>query len=135
MPEICGSLAATGMQQSGNSGNMSDLWKYDAATDEWAWINGDKTTGNGGAYGSRGITSINNKPPARDAGVSWKDKSGNLWLFGGEGSSYFNDLWKYDILLNQWTWVNGSQTSESNGVYGTRGQHQYLICPVQELPV
>ena len=114
-----------GYAENGNTGNMSDLWKYDAAVNEWTWMNGDKTTENSGVYGSRGITSVNNKPPARDAGVSWKNKSGNLWLFGGVnqviGFSYLNDVWKYDISLNQWTWINGNQTTGNYGIYGTKG--------------
>jgi len=118
-------FGGAGYAESGSSGNMSDLWKYTVATGEWTWINGDKTTEDGGTYGSQGIASLSNKPPARDAGVSWKDKSGNLWLFGGEnhinGSSSLNDVWKYDISLSEWTWVNGSQTAGSHGVYGTKG--------------
>lgn len=34
--------------------------------------------------------------------MSWIDRAGNLWLFGGYGypstgaSNYLNDLWKYE---------------------------------------
>ena len=106
---------------------MNDLWKYDPAINEWTWINGGNTIENNGVYGTQGIAAVNNKPGARDAGVSWKDKSGNLWLFGGIGFSesgpygYVNDLWKYDLSLKQWTWVNGDKTAGSYGVYGTQG--------------
>ncbi len=32
-----------------------------------------------------------------------------------------NDLWKYDPLINEWTWVSGNNTVGQLGVYGTRG--------------
>jgi N-acetylneuraminic acid mutarotase len=121
-----------GYPENGNTGNMSDLWKYDAAINEWTWMNGDKTTENSGVYGSKGISSANNKPPSRDAGVSWTDKSGNLWLFGGVDNgyaSYLNDVWKYDISLNQWTWVNGNQTAGNYGIYGTKGVSSLINTP------
>lgn len=55
---------------------------------------------------------------------TWTDAGGNLWLFAGEGpSGIHNDLWKYDISTNQWTWVKGDNTQTQVtrlGVYGTR---------------
>jgi hypothetical protein len=41
-----------------------------------------------------------NVPGGRGYGVSWFDKSGNVWLFGGDGydstgSGLLNDLWRY----------------------------------------
>jgi hypothetical protein len=32
-----------------------------------------------------------------------------------------NDLWRYDIAANQWTWMSGSNISGQAGVYGVRG--------------
>jgi hypothetical protein len=46
-------------------------------------------------YGTKGIASPDNVPGARDAAISWIDSYDNLWLFGGEGSGDFNDLWKF----------------------------------------
>jgi hypothetical protein len=65
--------------------------------------------------------------------VSWTDKAGIFWLFGGLGfdangrSVYLNDLWKYSA--GEWTWMGGSKVAtlnqsgfyESQGVYGTQG--------------
>lgn len=116
-----------GHATSGSTGNLNDLWKYDPAINEWTWMNGDNTTVSSGVYGTKGVAAATNKPGARDAGVSWKDQSGNLWLFGGIGIpengnyGYLNDLWKYNPLTNQWTWVNGDKTAGSYGVYGTQG--------------
>jgi hypothetical protein len=84
------------------SGDLNDLWKYDPATNEWTWVKGDSTGNQPGVYGTQGTASAANKPGARERSVSWKDASGNLWLFGGYGyaaslRSHLNDLWKLGV--------------------------------------
>ena len=37
---------------------------------------------------------------------------GALWLMGGEGlgsaaPGWLNDLWKFDLTTNLWTWMHG----------------------------
>ena len=32
-----------------------------------------------------------------------------------------NDLWKYSISNNEWTWISGNNTINQNGIYGTQG--------------
>jgi hypothetical protein len=45
-------------------------------------------------------------------------------LFGGNGigsgavDGYLNDLWKYNPITELWTWMSGSNTTGSPGVYG-----------------
>ena len=108
--------------------NFNELWKYNPTTNQWTWVSGDNGSGD---YGTQGIASPANLPPPRYYSVSWTDGSGNLWLHGG--NSYFpisaeqrnyNDLWKYDPLVNQWTWMKGDNTyvtPDAPGVYGTQG--------------
>jgi len=102
------------------AGKLNDLWKYNIAANEWTWMSGSNTGNNPGVYGTQGVPSPLNVPPARDeSSVAWVDNSGNLWLFGGDG--YRNDLWKYNISTNQWTWMKGSNITNQIGVYGTLG--------------
>lgn len=108
------------------SGNLNDMWRYNPATNEWTWINGDKTINQVSVYGTQGIPNTTNKPGARYVSSSWTDINGNLWLFGGYGydainSGYLNDLWKYAPSTNAWTWVKGDNTVDQPGVYGTQG--------------
>src|SRR4029077_12377830 len=50
--------------------------------------------------------------------TKWKDLNDNLWIMGGYNSvSYFNDVWKYDISLNEWTWMYGPNTANDAGNY------------------
>jgi hypothetical protein len=108
-----------------NYGSKNDLWKYDVTTNLWTWMNGPKSIGGFGAYGTKGVMAITNIPGARDEGMTtWKDNAGNLWLYGGTGRAtstvgHLNDLWKYDIAANQWTWMKGSAGPNQIGTYGT----------------
>jgi hypothetical protein len=63
-------------------------------------------------------------PGGRQEAVGWADANGNLWLFGGEGQDsvgtpfgILNDLWMYNIVSNQWTFVAGSNMANQTGTY------------------
>lgn len=106
---------------------LNDLWKYDIASNQWTWMSGADYLQGKGYYGTQGTSALANTPGARFASASWKDISGNMWLFGGNGyatnstTGLLNDLWKYEPLNNQWTWVKGDIIIKSKGLYGTRG--------------
>jgi len=108
-------------------GVLNDLWKYDLSTSEWTWIAGSNTLNASGVYGTKGTAVASNIPGARAQAVAWIDSTGNFWLFGGVGydsagiSEALNDLWKYSPGSTQWTWVSGSNTAGTPGVYGTLG--------------
>ena len=108
---------------------LNDLWKFNVATGQWTWISGDVTTGQVGIYGTKGTSAALNKPGARYSPAMWTDASGNMWLFGGTGFALttgavggeLNDLWKFDILTGEWTWMSGDNTLNQAGNYGTIG--------------
>jgi N-acetylneuraminic acid mutarotase len=96
-----------------------------AAQNKWTWMSGANIANQAGTYGTLGVAAATNTPGARVYPVSWTDKCGVLWLFGGYGAAStfsqgdLNDLWK--LSGNQWTWVSGSNLTEQSGVYGTLG--------------
>jgi hypothetical protein len=101
---------------------LNDLWKYSGG--QWTWVSGANTGNQAGVYGTQGTAAASNVPPGRQASVAWIDNSGNFWMFGGftSGTNGFNDLWKFDPVAKQWTWVNGSKGATSTpGNYGTQG--------------
>jgi len=111
---------------SGAIGYLNDLWKYDPQANTWTWMKGNNSTDQLAVYGTQGNAHNNNKPGSAYGPVTWKDQSGQLWLFGGFGytntnSGYLNSLWKYNPSLNQWTWVKGDKAVNKTAVYGTRG--------------
>jgi Kelch motif len=132
-----------GIDVNGNSGQLSDLWKFDPTLGtygEWTWMGGSSTVpglfnGNAGVYGTLGKAAATNIPGGRYGSVTWIDGSGNFWMFGGNGSDstgtevYLNDLWEYTPSATgdtgEWTWMGGSTTGGvtggQHGIYGTLG--------------
>jgi len=116
-------MGGSGFDGNTTLGNLNDLWKYNSLANEWVWIKGDNTINQPGAYGTKGISSAANKPGARDVSAGWKDRQGNLWVFGGaaSGGNLLNDLWKYEPGTNLWTWMSGDNSTNVAGIYGTQG--------------
>jgi N-acetylneuraminic acid mutarotase len=134
-------FGGNGYDAIGNGGYLNDLWEFNPATNEWAWMGGNSMIGRGagqpGVYGTLGTPAAGNIPGARNSAVSWTDASGNVWLFGGLGfgangaGGSLNDLWEFNPSTNEWAWMSGSSTVGSNcdqywncgqpGVYGTLG--------------
>ena len=110
-----------------NEYDLSDLWEFSPSTGEWTWMNGARTGGASGVYGTLGTAAAANLPGGRLWPVVWIDSNGNLWLFGGYGQNskgaygYLNDLWTFNFSTNEWTWMGGSKTGNQSGVYGTLG--------------
>jgi hypothetical protein len=108
-----------GFDSTGTYYFLNDLWKF--SDGEWTWVGGSNVGGQPGSYGQQGIASSSNAPGARQGGVSWTDKAGNLWLFGGItlNAVPLNDMWMFSG--GQWTWVSGTVTGSHSGIYGTLG--------------
>ncbi|MGA3083123.1 MAG: kelch repeat-containing protein, partial [Terracidiphilus sp.] len=125
-----------GSDANGNIGYLNDLWKFNPATNQWAWMDGSSTLlvitngvfGQPGVYGTLATPAAENTPGGRYEATSWTDSSGNLWLFGGYGFdangnyNYLNDLWKFNPVTNEWAWMGGNSIADDNsGVYGSLG--------------
>jgi N-acetylneuraminic acid mutarotase len=116
-----------GFPATGTNGELNDLWKFNPSTGEWTWMSGSNVIFQNGTYGTKGISSAANIPGGRKFASKWKDASGNLWLMGGEGfpatggAGYLNDLWKYSVSTNQWTWIHGSNSANPTANYGSLG--------------
>jgi len=104
------------------SGTYAALWKYDPAINQWTWMKGPNSTGYAGSYGIQGVASSSNNPPCRGYGTpTWVDSSGDFWMFGGNSAGDNSDLWRYKISTNQWTWMKGPNTVDQPGIYGVQG--------------
>jgi N-acetylneuraminic acid mutarotase len=128
-------FAGYGTDVRGNFGDLNALWEYNTSTNQWTWMGGSTNTGTDSgeiaAYGTLGTFAASNLPGARQGSASWKDSSGNFWLFGGSGFDAsdavgsLNDLWEYSPSNGDWAWMGGSNLVGTNlgqpGVYGTLG--------------
>lgn len=125
-----------GYDWNGEHGSLGDLWKFDAATKMWTWLFGNHAAAwvdNGrpielpAVYGTKGVADAANDPGSRTGAASWIDGDGRLWLFGGSAGMWLaydklqSDLWKFDPLTLEWTWVSGANTMVQPGAYGTKG--------------
>ena len=111
-----------------NNFNLSDMWMYNIATNEWAWMKGSSTVNLQGTYGTQGVSASTNLPGGRsETTATWTDTNNNLWLFGGYGADdvgtlgVLNDMWKFDVGTNNWTWIRGSKLCNDIGSFGTQG--------------
>ncbi|WP_297474459.1 kelch repeat-containing protein [Ferrovum sp.] len=115
-----------GYAASGSLGELNDLWKFTPGTAQWTLIGSGNFLNQTGSYGTSQTSSPTNLPGSRDSSVAWTDTSGNLWLFGGYGYDStgtlgeLNDLWKFNLGTQQWTWVNGSNQVNQLGSYGSQ---------------
>jgi N-acetylneuraminic acid mutarotase len=120
----------------GSIGEMNDLWKFNIATRQWAWMAGSHLVNHVGEYGTHDVPSPNNIPGARSNAMAWVDAKGEFWLFGGEGlgagiyGGALNDLWEFNPSNLNWTWaagyadvdsLNGQRTYAQAGIYDTLG--------------
>lgn len=107
------------------SGYLGDLWAYDPTSHYFGWMSGDAGYNTAPVYGYQGVPAPTSTPGARGSLCSWMGANNNLYLFGGQSNSgLYNDIWSYDFLAKNWTWINGRNGTNAAGVYGTMGISQ-----------
>ena len=85
-----------------------------------------------GTYGTMGVPDVMNNPSARMLwqNAGWTDAGGSLWLFGGfVGNGGISDIWRYDVVTSQWTWMQGPVTLGQNAYHGTMYVSSPLTTP------
>jgi N-acetylneuraminic acid mutarotase len=122
-----------GLDSGGNWGVLNDLWEFSPASGQWTWMSGSSTVGNcirtgwcaqPSVYGTLGTAGPGNTPGSRDGAITWTDKKGDLWLYGGWGYDvpaqtqyYYNELWEFDPSTNEWAWMGGSSTRDGSACF------------------
>jgi hypothetical protein len=113
-------FGGTGKGATGTAkGNLNDLWSFDPYSYAWSWLTGKNSVGGVAVSGTMGIPSTANTPGARSGGSAIADGTSNTLLFGGQGSGAMNDLWRYNEVTREWTWIKGQLTPNGAGVYGS----------------
>ncbi|MGL5890216.1 MAG: hypothetical protein ACRC3B_10040, partial [Bacteroidia bacterium] len=102
---------------------------------EWTWMSGNQPANALPNYGVQGIPALSNTPGLRYESARWVDNQGNLWMFGGQSldpqgvGAIFADMWKYDIGIGAWIWMNGPSTAFPPDTYVMQGQFSPLVHP------
>lgn len=122
-----------GYAASGGDGNLSDLWMYNIQTNQWTWVKGSNQINQNAVYGLLGISSNSVMPGGLHFPGYWTHNN-EFYLYGGSGlgaasQGYLGDLWKYNILTNQWVWIKGSGLVNQTGNYGTLGVSSSSVLP------
>ena len=134
-------FGGTGYDSAGNTGDLNDLWEYSPSLKEWRWMGGASTMaclktscGQEGVFPTSGYGGVGS-PGGRRLATAWTDSGGNLLLFGGIGfgisgpaSGVINDgdlddLWEFNPLANQWTWIGGCNSEYSNSCQSSAGTY------------
>jgi hypothetical protein len=110
-------FGGSGVDSTGASGLLNDLWMFDPSTWEWTWMGGSDTANQLGVYGTLGVADPANVPGGRSGATASVDKTGNVWLWGGTElllnwnnapQGYDGDqLWVFNSTTNEWTWMSG----------------------------
>jgi N-acetylneuraminic acid mutarotase len=114
--------------EDGSQTISNDLWRYSIATKNWTWIKGagPNITNQAGIYGTQGVAAVINTPGARYKANTWVYNN-KVYLFGGNGfdkngvQGFLNDLWEYNPITNNWTWLKGANVVNQLGSYGGQG--------------
>jgi N-acetylneuraminic acid mutarotase len=121
---IKGKFYLFGGSKTGNSGNeeLNDLWEFDIKTNNWRLLKGSILTDIQGVYGTKGTPELANNPGSRTCAAIWVYRD-DIYIMGGLGFGtsneigYLNDTWKYDIAMNTWVWLSGSNQVNQAGKY------------------
>jgi hypothetical protein len=116
---------------------IDDMWMYDIPTNQWTWMQGATVGLTSANFGTLGTADTGNTPGARsEANTAWVKSDGTLWTYGGNGGDsvgWGNDMWKFDVSNNKWTWMSGDSSGLSWS-FGTQGVENSTNLPVASTP-
>lgn len=126
-----------GYDKNGNLGELSDLWFYNRAANLWSWMSGKDVVNSNGNYGVKTVPAADNLPSGRQSATIWYDRENHaIYVFGGYGlpaigtsKGRLNDVWKFNILTQQWSWEHGANSINSDGLYGSLGEFNVTNLP------
>jgi hypothetical protein len=93
---------------------------YNISSNEWTWVRGISNNSQP-VYGTMGVPASTNNPGSRIAYARWQDASGDFWFMNGStvngNAKDHNDVWRYDPVADEWTWMLGLQAVNDTGNY------------------
>lgn len=89
-------------------GGLADMWNYDIKKDVWTWISGTDALYSDSEYGIIDRETEISHPGYRYGAITWQDRSGNFWLYGGQNRLSGNSisinpfLWRFNMKSQRW---------------------------------
>lgn len=114
------------------AGYLNDLWAWNSSAQTWTTVSpANSLNAPGFIAESSGVSSPNNRPPARCCSATWTDTYGRLYFFAGFGMSsianqpsstpdFVEDMWVLETATyfrdRAWTWVSGGVSKPAPAV-------------------
>ena len=74
-------FGGNGVDGSGVSGQLNDLWMYDPTIQQWTWESGTQAANVAPSYGTQGVPASGNQPGGRHGSMVW-----HIWDASAEHS-------------------------------------------------
>lgn len=115
-------------------GGISDTWRFNATSEQWAWIHGSYNTSVSAVYGQIGYPDPSNIPGSRFAtATAIADGTEKLFLFSGTNN--VGDTWMFDHSIRQWACIYVGTTTGTSQMPGGRLYHSMIAVPGTSLIV
>jgi hypothetical protein len=113
---------------------LNDLWLYDLDTLKFTFLGGSSEVDARGVNAGLNERADTNWPGARQGSALYYSKlHDSLFLFSGLGFTkswdYQNDGWKFNLQEEYWTWISGSDDSDSGPFYAQKGNSSNCAIP------
>eukprot|EP01130_Rhizamoeba_saxonica_P015333 TRINITY_DN684_c0_g1_i2.p1 TRINITY_DN684_c0_g1~~TRINITY_DN684_c0_g1_i2.p1 ORF type:complete len:417 (-),score=82.98 TRINITY_DN684_c0_g1_i2:743-1993(-) len=120
---ICGGL---GYSEESQIGLLNDVWRFDMVSKSWQFLSGSTTADPIANY----TDGYSHPGGLKGFGMVMETETTFL-IFGGEGHTtlsnvggFLNDVWRYDLNKNLWTFISGSKDLDNQPNYNsTSGAH------------
>jgi N-acetylneuraminic acid mutarotase len=117
-------IGGGGVDSSGVSGLLDDVWKFNPTTTEWTWVAGSSAKGAARVFGVPKIENAANTPGAREWGAAWINSNGYLYLFGGSFPGMYGwqgDFWRLNSSTGEWAHLAQQTGTSGGGNFGVKG--------------
>lgn len=121
-------FGGVGFDDSHTLGVLNDIWSFNVDSGLFTWIGGGSDLLNGqiAKYGTKDVPSSISVIGGRQNGGMFFYNSA-LYIFGGNGydnvgtTGYLCDMWIFDLLSLNKTWISGSSSANQKSSYGPMG--------------
>jgi hypothetical protein len=119
-------FGGNGFAANSTRGYLNDVWRYQMSTNRWTWLTGSKTIDTPSSYDTAPFF-----PGSRSYHISWLTSNGDMYTSTGLVNSGpgLNDLWRYRLSTNEWSFIGGQKGENGAGQFGAKGNSSVDYLP------